>query len=265
MTTSPSRCRSTKKVTSGHRTSTRSSTLLKRVGTAYEDNQTWYNTTFTETKDQDKFKEVFKAAGKFMLAKDTKYTTYQNAVRQGSTQKGDFLYMMADTEIFVFFITPNGNLDPAFVANLNASDIEKDTLTRLMVYDNNIMTVWKKKVTVFQFQNLAIQQKQTFGPFKDVEDIAISRINGMRIFKVKGTKGKFKVFTTLPSSDWSPYIEGVNKKAMLDDKEYPRIDLIDGQYGNIVIMAYTGKHYKYFVVGNRNLGHWYQLFLFHLH
>ena len=206
----------------------------------------------------------FKAATKFLLAKDSKYTAFQNTTRQDSTLRGDYLYMMADTEIFVFFITANGSLDSTFAVNLAAQDLKKEALTRLMVLDSNIMTLCEKQITVFQFQNLAIQPKQTFQAFKDVEDIAISRINGMRIFKVKGTKGKFKVFSTLPSSDWNPYIEGVNKKALLDDREFPKVELIDGQYGNIVIMAYTGKHYKYFVVSATDIGQRHQLFIFHL-
>lgn len=192
----------------------------------------------------------FAKASKFFLTKDNKNFTFQNTTRKDDTLRGDYIYMLADTEIFVFFITGDGQLDTKFFANTVGGDLKKDSLTRLMVHDQNIMTLCDKEVTVFQFQNKGIQQKQKFPAFKDVEDIAISRIDGMRLFKVKGTKGKFKVFSTLPSSDWNPYVEGVGKKNLLDEKEFPKVELINAQYGNIVIQVYTGKHFKYFVVNN---------------
>lgn len=210
---------------------------------------------------------LLKSASKFLIAKDTKNNKFQNIARPGTSEsaKGDYLYLMADTNILVFFIFEDGKIDPNFFVRFPVADMKLDGLSRLMVLDQNIMTLCDKEITVFQFQNGVIQQKQKFQAFKDIEDIAISRIDGVRIFKAKGTKGKFKVFSTLPSSDWNPYIEGVSKKSLLEDKEYPKIELLDAQYGNIVIMAYTGKHYKYFVVISGHLGQRHQLFFFQLH
>jgi hypothetical protein len=197
-------------------------------------------------------------ASVFLVAKDNKYANFQNITRTPGNPTGDYLYLIADYDIFVFFIHENGKLEAGFSPSV-AGGFDKElkvVVTRLMVLDQNIMTLCNKEITVFQFQNSVIQQKQKFPAFKDVEDIAISRVDGMRIFKVKGTKGKFKVFSTLPSSDWNPYIEGVSKKALLDDKEYPKVELLNAQYGNIAIMAYTGKYYKYFVVVYYDQGKW---------
>jgi hypothetical protein len=165
----------------------------------------------------------------------------------------DFLYIMADSTLYALTLHKNGHISSTFSAQIDTG-LDKDKLTRIMVLDNNTMTFADKKINVFQFQNLKFQAKQDFQQFKDVEDVMITRLNGMRLFKVKATKGKFKVFSTLPSSDWNPYIEGVNKQELLNKLEYPKIELIEGQYGNVVIMAYTGKHYKYFVVDRYNIG-----------
>ena len=164
------------------------------------------------------------------------------------------MYMIADAEIFVFFINNQGELDREYAVNLE-TELSKDAMMRLMVQDSTIITLCDKQITVFQFQNQSsITLKQSFQAFKDIEDIAISRSNGMRIFKVKGSKGKFKVFSTLPSSDWNPYIEGVSKKGLLDDREFTKIDLLDAKYENVIIVANTGKHSKFFVVDLHDSG-----------
>lgn len=215
-------------------------------------------------KDLPKVTSIFEKASKFFVSKDNRHHTFQNITRPQSTVRGDYIYMMADKTIFVFFITEHGQLDTTFAVSGEGSDLNTDDLTRVMVQDQNIMTLCAKEITVFQFQNNQIQQKQKFAAFKDVEDIAISRVDGVRIFKVKGSKGKFKVFSTLPSSDWNPYIEGVSKTTLLNDREFPKIELLNGEYGNVVIMAYTGKHYKYFVVGSAEEGQRDQLLVFRL-
>ena len=71
----------------------------------------------------------------------------------------------------------------------------------------------------------------------------------MRIFKVKASKAKFKVFVTNPSSDWNPNIDGIGRKTMLDNKEFSQIDLLETNYGNVVIRAVQGSNNKYYVVG----------------
>lgn len=200
---------------------------------------------------ENKTAATLKAAKRFFLAKDTKSKKFQNATLPNKNFTGELIYLLADQELFMFVIRQNGTLDPADYANKALDEYKNEASVRLMVYDKNIITLIDKEVTVYQYQNQnkEIQQKQKFSAFKDVEDIAISRFDGMRIFKVKGGKGKFKVFSTLPYSDWNPYIEGVSKTPLLDDKEYPKVELLDAQYGNVVIMVHTGKHYKYFVVG----------------
>lgn len=196
----------------------------------------------------EKLSKNFQKATKFLVSKDTRNLKFPNfRTNQTKDFAGDFLYIMADGTLHALMISKTGQIYEDFEASIE-TELEKDKLTRIMVVDNNTMALCDKRIAVFQFQNLKFQAKQHFQQFKDVEDVMITRLNGMRLFKVKATKTKFKVFSTLPSSDWNPYIEGVSKKELLNKLEYPKIELIDAKYGNVVIMAYTGKHYKYFVV-----------------
>lgn len=201
--------------------------------------------------------EDLSKATKFIVAKDTRNLIFPRFLSDDTTNPvvgyRDFLYIMADSTLYALTMNKTGQISTDFKANIDTG-LDKDKLTRIMVLDNNTMTYADKQIKVFQFQNLRFQAKQDFQQFKNVEDVMITRLNGMRLFKVKATKGKFKVFSTLPSSDWNPYIEGVNKQELLNKLEYPKIELIEGQYGNVVIMAYTGKHYKYFVVDSYNIG-----------
>lgn len=212
-----------------------------------------------------------------LITKDRKNNQFPNqAIRPNLNKvefneakpfKGDYLYIMADNKLTVLAIKKNGDFYTDFKVEIEIGKTEKDddkkeekkdekkeekeeekSIPRFMVQDSNIMILKSKKLKVFQFQSNEIEEKQEYDQFKDVEDIAIVRFNGMRLFKAKGAKGKFKVFSTLPSSDWNPYIEGVNKKDLFEGAEYPKIELIESRYGNVAIMVYTGKYYKYFVV-----------------
>jgi hypothetical protein len=192
--------------------------------------------------------------------------------------KGDYLFLAVDEQLIVLAVNETGDVYKDYKVQMAVGEMAKkddgkkgdgkkdddkkddekkdedDSISRMMVMDSNIMVVKSKKLKVFQLQGNKMEVKHNYPEFKDVEDIVITRMNGMRLFKAKGAKGKFKVFTTLPSSDWNPYIEGVNKKDLFEGEEYPKIDLIEAGFGNVAIMVSTGKYYKYFLVGDSHPG-----------
>lgn len=196
--------------------------------------------------------DAIKIATKYAITKDKRSNSFPSKIisndNPNATITGDVIFLLADSTIYALPINRSGIIFNAYMKSF-ATGLEKDKIDKLMAIDNNIILMTEKKILVFQYQSIkGIESKQHYPAFKDVEDVAITRVNGIRIFKVKASKAKFKVFSTLASSDWNPYIEGIGRKNLLDNKEYNEIELLEANYGNVVIKAVLGTNCKYFVV-----------------
>ena len=187
----------------------------------------------------------------FFFARDKAKSTFPKFEFKGEnnyTFYGDIWYFMFNKTLFAVMVEKSGKISE-FMVKSHDTELENfKSTTKLLAMDNNVIVIVEKQVKVFQFQAYNFQKKQQFTQFKDIEDVTIAKDAGMRLFKVKGAKGKFKVFTTSPSADWNPYIEGVSRKDQLGAESFNDITFIEAHYGNVVIMANTGTHYKYFIV-----------------
>jgi hypothetical protein len=163
---------------------------------------------------------------------------------------GDIWYLVTDKSITALMVNRSGELSFDMVKKQKIS-IAFEKKPRIVAMDNNVI-IYSKLIYLFQFQGFSFQEKPAFGPLKDIEDVIISGESGQRLFKAKGGKNKFKLFSTMPSSDWNPYIEGVSRKNQLSEDGYSNITFLEAKYGNVVVMVNTGKHYKYFIVALRH-------------
>jgi hypothetical protein len=118
----------------------------------------------------------------------------------------------------------------------------------VLLYSKKVLKVYQMAipspgVAVFLLKN----EQDASVQLKNIDQIAVVKTNGFRLYKQKG-KGKFSVFQTLPSIEWSPFVEGVGRKKMLGEQDFETIQFLNSGYGNVVIKAYNGIMYKYFVV-----------------
>ena len=190
------------------------------------------------------------------LERDKKVLNFPNIVYSEPLEKyefiGDIWYLVTDNAIIALMVNKEGELSKKMIRNYTVAN-GISSFQRAMAIDSNLI-IYAKQIFVYQFQGFTFQPKPSFGPLKDIEDIMITRESGLRLFKAKGTKNKFKLFSTMPSSDWNPYIEGVSRKNLLSEEGYTNITFIDAKYGNVVVMVNTGKHYKYFIVAECHAG-----------
>ncbi len=217
------------------------------------DSGSWFYTTKNSSEFTD-IKAATNEAGWFALERDKKILTFPNTLYNDSITghefTGDLWYLVTDKSITAMIVNRTGQLSAKMIFKHSISN-PSEKRPRVMAIDNNLI-LYSKQINVYQFQGFKFQEKPAFGPLKDIEDITITRESGLRLFKTKGGKNKFKLFSTMPSSDWNPYIEGVSRKNLLNEEGYTNITFLDAKYGNVVVMANTGKHYKYFIVASTN-------------
>ena len=176
----------------------------------------------------------------------------------GTPLYGDTIYLLIDDTLYATIMLRNGSINADTVYKISTG-LAVENITRATAVDGYIAIVCDKKIKLFQFINAQLTEKATYPQFKDIEDTAVAR-NGMRIHKLKSGK-KFKIISTMPSTDWSPYSEGASRKSHLYDLEYNDIDILEAGYGNVVIKVYNGDNFKYFVsTGTINNFDFYEIF-----
>lgn len=170
-------------------------------------------------------------------------------------------YMVTKTQllglIFKGTMSANASIAVAEFATPIAHEFGEgdEAITGFEAYDKVVLLYSKKVLKVYQ---LAIgpnttplfilkNQQDASVQLKNIDQVAVVKTNGFRLYNQK-IKGKVSVFQTLPSIEWSPFVEGVGKKKLLDEKDFETIQFLNAGYGNVVIKAYNGIMYKYFVV-----------------
>ena len=193
---------------------------------------------------------VLADTSKIWMARNKRVITFParnfSEISSNLTAIGDVWFVLANKFLYSVIISSNGTFYP-LMSKVIDTEVDPEKVTKVMATDSNIMIIEDKKLKMYQYQNQKFELKQTFEAFKDVEDIGISRIGANRLYKVKGSKNKFKVFSTLPSAEWNPYTEGIGKTPQLGDVDFSEVEFLEAGYGNLVIKANTGKQFKYFI------------------
>lgn len=194
--------------------------------------------------------DVLADTSKIWIVRNKRITNFParnfSEISSNLTAIGDVWFVLANKFLYSVIVSSNGSFHP-LMSKVIDTEVDPEKVTKVMAADSNIMIIQDKKLKLYQYQNQKFELKQTFDAFKDVEDIGISRIGGIRLYKVKGSKNKFKVFSTLPTAEWNPYTEGIGKTSQLGETDYSEIEFLEAGYGNLVIKANTGKQFKYFV------------------
>jgi hypothetical protein len=196
--------------------------------------------------------DVLADVSNIWMARDKKIFTFpsrtftETSISNTTIARGDAWFLLAGKFLYSVIMNVNGTFNPVFMKVID-TEVDPEKVTRVMVADSNIIIFFEKKIKIYQYQNQKFELKQSFDPFKDVEDIAISRVSATRLYKLKASKNKFKLLSTLPSAEWNPYTEGIGRTPQLGDTEYSEIEFLEAGYCNLVIRANTGKQFKYFI------------------
>src|SRR3990167_6500271 len=140
--------------------------------------------------------DVLENASKIFMARDKKVINFPSRkfteIATNLTAAGDVWFLLADKYLYSVVMNSNGTFNPHHMKVID-TELEADKVTKIMVADSNVIIMVDKKIQIYQYQNQKFELKQFFNAFKDVEDVAITRLGGIRLYKIKGSKNKYLV------------------------------------------------------------------------